>query len=164
MSNPAHFSVREVFDLAVETECNGRTFYEAAAAAATDAHVKETMSHLGKAEAEHERVFMQLREACAPVAEEPLAETYAGEELEYMTALLASRVLPDAATALRVVAEMKEDAAALDFAIAFEKDTILFMEQMRELIPEGDRERVAVLIQQEHSHVLLLQQMKAQRE
>ena len=35
MTNPTFFSAREVFDLAVQTEVNGRAFYEAAGKAAT---------------------------------------------------------------------------------------------------------------------------------
>ncbi|MBU0610750.1 MAG: hypothetical protein KKI08_22890 [Armatimonadetes bacterium] len=167
MSNPAHFDALEVFDLAVQTERNGRVFYEAAAAAATDPAVKQIMTSLGRAEAEHERTFLKLREEAFPSGQprpqEPLPETYGGEEVEYMTALLHTRVLPDEATGLRVVAEMSDDTAALDFAIAFEKDTILFMQQMRELIPEDDWERVNVLLQQEYAHVRLLQKLKDSR-
>ena len=167
MSNPAHFSAVEVFDLAVQTERNGRTFYEAAAAAASAPDVTQIMAHLAQAEAEHEATFRQLRDEAYPPGqapvEEALPETYADELVENMTALLRSRVLPDEATGLRVVAEMKDDTAALDFALAFEKDTILFMQQMREMIPEHDRERLSVLIQQEHIHVRLLQALKDAR-
>lgn len=164
MSNPAHFSALELFDLAIETERNGCAFYAAAAAAATDAAVQRTMAGLGRAEAEHEKMFVRLRDAASPAAAPVvLNETYAGEQMEYMLALLRARVLRDEATALQVVADMQSDDAALDFAIAFEKDTILFMQQMRELIPESDRESVAVLIQQEFSHVRLLQGLKDAR-
>ncbi len=164
MSNPAHFSAIEVFDLAIQTEHNGRAFYEAAAAAASDPAVQRIMSNLAHAEGQHEATFRRLRdEAYPPEAAgegEALPEAYSGEMVENMLALLRSRVLPDEATGLRVVSDMKDDTVALDFALAFEKDTILFMQQMRELLPENDREPIGVLIQQEHIHVRLLQQFK----
>ncbi len=167
MTNPAHFSGREVFDLAVQTETNGRVFYEAAAQAARDAAVRHIMERLANAEAEHEATFRRLRDEAYPpgrvAAAPPLPETYADEFGDYMTALLRSRVLPDEATGLRVVAEMTDDTTALDFALAFEKDTILFMQQMREVIPANERERLTVLIQQEYTHVRLLQELKDAR-
>jgi rubrerythrin len=167
MSNPAHFSASEIFDLAVQTERNGRAFYEAAAAAATDPAVQRIMRNLAHAEGEHEATFRRLRDEAYPAegaeTAEALPEAYANELAENMLALLRARVLPDEATGLRVVAELPNDTAALDFAIAFEKDTILFMQQMRELVPEADREPIGVLIQQEHIHVRLLQQLKDSR-
>jgi len=167
MANPVHFSGVEVFDLAIQTEHNGRAFYEAAAAGANSEEVQRAMVHLAHAEGEHEATFRRLRDEAYPPVEgqdaEALPETYAGELAENMTALLRARVLPDEATGLRVVAEMADDMAALDFAIAFEKDTILFMQQMREMIPEDEREPLAVLIQQEHIHVRLLQGLKDKR-
>jgi rubrerythrin len=160
MSNPAHFSAAEVFDLAIQTEHNGQAFYNAAAAAATDAEVKDIMRHLANAEAEHEATFRRLRTGAS--TQRP--ESYRGEEEDYMGALLRTRVLPDEETALRVVRGMTEDTQALDFALAFEKDTILFMYEMRELLEEPDRQKVAMLIGQEQMHVRLLQELKQKRQ
>lgn len=159
MSNPAHFSAAEVFDLAIQTEHNGKAFYQAAAAAASDTEVKQIMGKLAHAEAEHEATFRRLRTG----ASEAPPESYPGEQEQYMDALLQARVLPDEATALRVVREMTQDIQALDFALAFEKDTILFMFEMRDLLDEDDRGRVDVLIGQERMHVRLLLEMKQSR-
>jgi rubrerythrin len=160
MSNPALFSAAEVFDLAIQTEHNGKAFYEAAAAAATDPAVQDIMKHLAKAEAEHEAIFRQLRTGASTMP----PESYPGEREEYMNALLQTRVLPDAETALRVVAEMAEDTQALDFALAFEKDTILFMHEMKDLVGEAEGQKVDLLLQQERMHVRLLQQLKRERQ
>jgi rubrerythrin len=160
MSNPAQFSAAEVFDLGIATERNGHAFYEAAAAAATDPDVKKLMSGLARAEAEHEAIFRRLRTGASSTA----PETYDGELEEYMTALLQARVLPDVETALTVVRDMKADTEALDFALAFEKDTILFMFEMRDLLEESDQQQVDLLLAQERTHVRVLQELKARRE
>ncbi len=161
MSNPARFSAREIYDLAVQTEINGRVFYEAAAQAAKTPDVQQLMKYLAVAEAEHEATFRQLRDETVGTAPSPVAtmpESYPGELQDNMFALLKARVLPDEATGLQAVAKMQDDKEAVQFAIAFEKDTILFMQQMRELIPEAERERVSALLQQEYMHVRLLQE------
>ena len=166
---PEQVSMREVFALAIETERNGREFYRAAAAAAGDPEVQRLMRHLAEAEGEHEAAFRRmLAEAFPPpdAAEAPAAppvEVISAEQQEYLAALLRSRVLPDRDTALRVVAEMADGLAALDFAIAFEKDTILLMHQLQEMLAEANREPLARLIQQEHIHVRLLQQFQDMR-
>lgn len=168
MADSSGLCLRDVFDLAAETERNGRTFYAAAAEAASDPEVQRIMRRLGEAEAEHEAAFRRMREAACPPppegeAGEAAPEAISDEQREYLRALLASRALPDLPAALRAVAEMTDDGAALDFAIAFEKDTILFMHHVQEMLPEADREAMARLIQQEHIHVRLLQQFKDMR-
>ena len=160
MTNFAHFEAAEVFDMAIETERAGKAFYLAAAAAATDPEIKKIMEYLADAEAHHEIVFRKMKTESnleAPV------ETYDGERDEYIDALLHSRVLRDEATGLQAVRDLKQDQDALDFALAFEKDTILFMFEMREVLPASEGEKMDVLIEQERGHVRLLQKMKTSR-
>jgi rubrerythrin len=159
MPNPLRFSAAEIFDLAIQTERNGRAFYEAAAAAATNEAVRKIMAGLGVAEREHEATFRRLREG----ASETPAESYPGEFEAYMDAFLRTRILKDEASMLELVPQM-DDLAALDYAIAFEKDTILFMYEMRELLPADDQPRINVLIRQEQTHVRLLQGIKDRRQ
>lgn len=163
MTNVAHFDAGEVFDMAIQTERNGKAFYEAAAAAATDPEVQKIMVYLADAEAHHETAFQTMKKQFVEAAA-AAPEAYDRERDEYIMALLHSRMLKDEAGALQMIHDMKEDQQALDFAIGFEKDTILFMFEMREVLPESDREQVDALIQQERTHVRLLQQFKMRRE
>jgi rubrerythrin len=157
----ARFSASEVYDMAIATEQNGRIFYEAAAAAAKTPEVQKLMKYLAQAEEHHEETFRQLREALpAPTPGSGLPETYDGEQREYLNALLKSRVLPDAETGVAAVAAMTEDAEAVRFAIGFEKDTILFMYEMQELLPPSERKSIEVLLRQEKIHVRMLQQLR----
>jgi rubrerythrin len=160
MTNFAHFDAAEVFDMAIQTEQNGKAFYLAASAAASDEEVKKIMAFLADAEAHHEVAFRKMKVEATSHAPR---ETYDGEREEYIDALLRSRVLRDEETGVRAVANMKQDAEAFDFALAFEKDTILFMFEMREILAEEERQKMDVLIEQERTHVRLLLQMKAKR-
>ena len=109
MSSLGMFSAAEVYDMAVTTEQNGRAFYEAAAAAATSEGVARLMRDLAVAEANHEQTFRQMRQASSGHAPR---ESYEGENAEYVTALLFSRVLPDAETGVKAVAAMTDDVEA----------------------------------------------------
>ena len=57
---------------------------------------------------------------------------------------------------------MTEDVQALDFALGFEKDTILFMYEMRDVVAESQRATVDRLIAEEKSHVQRLTDLKSQ--
>jgi rubrerythrin len=61
---------------------------------------------------------------------------------------------------VKAVAAMQQDVAALDFAIAFEKDTILFMYEMRDIVAPEEAAKVTALLAQEKSHVRILTQLK----
>ncbi len=161
MQGLARFSAVEIYDMAIATEQNGRVFYEAAAEAAQTAEVQKLMKYLAKAEQHHEETFRQLKKAVpAPTPGSGLPESYDGEQREYLDALLKSRVLPDAEAGLAAVAAMTDDAEAVKFAIGFEKDTILFMYEMQELLPATERETINALIKEEKIHVRVLQQLK----
>ncbi|MEN6302880.1 MAG: ferritin family protein [Armatimonadia bacterium] len=161
MTNLASFSAAEVYEMAIATERSGHTFYEAVAAAAKSDSVRKMMHYLAEAEQNHEDTFRKLR---AGVGAYSAPETYAGEEQEYINALLQSRVMPDEETARRVVAEMTDDLQALDFALGFEKDTILFLYEMREIVPPAEQPQIDKLLQQEKAHVRLLQEFKTNRD
>ncbi len=157
MSSLGMFSAAEVYDMAIRTEQNGRAFYEAAAAAARTPEVRKLMVALGKAEGNHEETFRALKSGSQA---KPLKETYKGERNEYVDALLLSRVLPDPETGVAAVSKMTSDAEALDFALLFEKDTILFMYEMQDVVPDEEKARIDVLINQEKEHVKLPTEMK----
>jgi len=160
MSTLGLFSAAEVYDMAIQTEQSGKAFYEAAAGAAKERSVKDLMVWLGEQEAQHEAAFRALKEESS---KRPPAETYAGERSEYVQALLESRVLPGAEAGVQAVGKMASDLEAVDFALRFEKDTILFMYEMREVVPEDERARIEVLIREEKNHVRRLNSIKAAR-
>lgn len=157
MSSLGMFSAAEVYDLAILTEQNGRAFYEAASAAATAPRVAKLLGQLAEAEHNHETTFRTMKQESPG---HPPRETYEGETTEYMQALLLSRVLPDLEAGKRAVANMKQDVDALDFALGFEKDTILFLYEMREIVSDAEKPRIDLLLGQEKSHVQLLTQLK----
>lgn len=157
MSTLAQFSAEEVYDIAIQTERNGRAFYEAVAAAAATERIAKLMHYLAEAERAHEVTFRAMKEQSPGHAPR---ETYEGETLEYINSLLFARVLPDAETGARLVSAMTQDVEALDFALGFEKDTILFLYGMKEVVSEAEGPKIDALIAQEKGHVRLLTELK----
>ncbi len=144
------FTGREMIALAIQTEQAGYAFYRKAADKARTERGREFCELMASQEAAHEATFRKMQES---VGEFQPPESYVGEWSAYANALLASRVLPNAEVAERLAAGTTTDLEAVDLAIRFEKDTILFMYEMRELVPEGDRKTVEALIAEEKTHV-----------
>jgi rubrerythrin len=157
MAEAGVFSSREIVEMAIQTEQSGYQFYTHAAEKVTSGSFVKLLGWLADQEQEHERIF---REMLAEPERHVPPEEYPGQRAEYVQALLDVRVLPDVETGLARLATMKGDEDVIDFAIGFEKDTILFMYVMRDLVAPTGAETVDKLIAQEKGHVAKLLQMK----
>ncbi len=159
MSTGGIFTANEIVEMAIQTEQSGYAFYNSAAEAARSDVVKRLLQWLAEAEEEHERTFREMLDVAG---REGPREEYAGQKSAYIQALLDSRVLPNAQAGQAAVSAMTKDVQALDFAPGFEKDTILFMYEMREMVPESQRPTVDQLLAEEKSHVRQLSDLRAQ--
>ena len=159
MADAGVFSSHEIVEMAIQTEQSGFQFYLHAADKVASKPVSEMLAWLSRQEAEHERIFRTMQ---TESDRHMPPEEYEGERAEYVQALLDVRVLPDVETGLARLAAMKEDIEVVDFAIGFEKDTILFMYVMRDMSAPAAGETIDKLIAQEKGHVARLLQLKAQ--
>ena len=151
------FSGAEMVALAIETEQSGYTFYIKAAEAARTEGVRDLCELLAAAEAAHEATFRRMQQSVG-VFEPP--ESYVGEWSAYGQALLASRVLPNAEVAAQLATATTTDLEAVELAIRFEKDTILFMYEMSGQVPAGEAKTLDALIGEEKQHVQMLTEYK----
>ena len=76
--------------------------------------------------------------------------------MEYLRTLTDNRAFPDEKTAAAMADECADDAAALDLASRFERDTLILMNEMRSLVPEKDRPVVDELAKEEQGHLVTL--------
>jgi rubrerythrin len=159
MAEAGVFSSHEIVEMAIQTEQSGYRFYEAAAGKVASTPVADLLTWLAAQEREHEQIFRTMQ---TESDRHMPTEEYEGERAEYVQALLDVRVLPDVETGLARLAAMKEDTEVVDFAIGFEKDTILFMYVMRDMSAPTAGETIDKLIAQEKGHVARLLQMKGQ--
>lgn len=153
MDEAGMFTARDMVEMAIQTEQNGAAFYTAAAARAGSPEAAKLLRWLAGQEQEHEAVFRAM--LTSPERHQP-AEEYAGQRSGFVQALLEARVLPDKQTGAQRLAAMADDEEILDFALAFEKDTILFMHEMRDVSSPASGETLDRLIREEKTHVARL--------
>ncbi|MFW6164442.1 MAG: ferritin-like domain-containing protein [Planctomycetota bacterium] len=145
------FQVSEIVQMAIDEEHNGYFFYNALADCADSEELRKLAAILAEQERGHEKAFTDLRDHLG--AYQP-HETYPGEYADYVNVLVAGRTFPDEEGAVKLAQESGGDIAAVDTAIDFEKNTLLFLAEMRKLVPEKDQGMVDVLIDEERQHLV----------
>jgi rubrerythrin len=143
--------------MAIETEKKGTAFYESVANTAKSPAVREFAQRMADAEREHEQTFTAMLprvETYSP------PESYPGEYLNYVDTLLDRDVLPGEEEGKRLAAEAESELQAVDFAIQFEKSTIVFLHEMKNFVPEHQKDVVDKLLDEERSHVVELSQFR----
>ena len=147
----------EICEMAIETERKGEAFYQAAATAAKSPAVSDFCLRMAAAEKEHEATFKAM---LALVARYESSDSYSDEYLDYVNALLQHDVMPSAEAGRKLAQEAKSEAEAVDFAMQFEKSTILFLFEMKNFVPEQERDTVEKLIDEERSHLAGLAKLR----
>ena len=154
------FSIQEVIEIAIEIEKNGAVFYNALAKSAETEHLRELYIYLSQEEKRHIVRFQEILEAAGgyQISEAYYATQYMG----YMKALADERVFISAVSADEVANRASSPQEAVKIAIDFEKESILFLHEMHDLISEGDRSAIQKLLDEERDHLRRLSAIKAQ--
>lgn len=147
------FNVAELVRIGVEDEVSGVAFYEAMARKTGNPKLRGMFEGMAGQERYHKKRFEEMLES---LNARPAKEEYPGEYTEYLRALTGGRAFPDPQAAAKKAQELDTDAAAIDFAIHFERDTIILMNEMKGLLPESDLPVVNELIREEQSHLVEL--------
>ncbi len=147
----------EVLQMAEEIERNGARFYAAAAEREGEARTQSTLRELAAWENRHEETFAAMRAGLSS-AEREVTVFDPDQELPlYLRSLADRRVfdLTSDPTAWLTGAETMEQ--LLEFALAKEKDSIIFYTGLRDLVPpEVGRERMEEIIREEMAHISIL--------
>ncbi|HEY9071932.1 MAG TPA: hypothetical protein VIV61_16855 [Candidatus Ozemobacteraceae bacterium] len=132
----------ELFALADRIERRGRLFYEKMSRLAPTPRSRQLFDRLAREEVEHSGEFERItREALAMSFEIP--DGYASPELlAYLEALREGRGLPDLAVAPEAVAT--DERALFQAAVAYEKDAILLLHEIYDVLPPSIAARRAV--------------------
>lgn len=153
----AAFTAAEAIGMAMEIEKNGEVYYNEVAARSADSEVKALFEDLAIQEQGHYRLFEAMLGKKEPVPD--LSSDEYDEYRAYLEAALDNALFagPDKALALARQAEDKD--TAVRAALGFEKDTLLFFYDLREMVSEKDRAGIAGVIQEEKRHVRRLAKM-----
>jgi rubrerythrin len=149
------FSVEEAIEMAVQTEILGYQFYnEMAEKFKDDQGLKDLFENLALKEKGHQAVFTKLKDRAAEARIENPEEVG-----NYMRAMVESEFFIGKGKALPSLDKVNSVKEAVDFAMGFEKETLLFFDGLRSLFAEAAS--VDEVIKEERSHIAWLSDFKA---
>jgi rubrerythrin len=147
----AVFTAAEALEMALEIEKNGEVFYNAAAEKSDDAEIKTLFEDLAAQEQVHYKIFQKMLGGVGSAPELP-AEEY-DQYQAYMQAALDNALFTGEDKALALAEKATDRETAVRAALGFEKDTMLFFYDLREMVGEADKEAVSRVIGEERKHV-----------
>ena len=148
------FKATDILLAAQEVETRGEVFYNRLVETATDEKLKETFRFLADEETKHREIFRKLYERLGQVELPAWAEE--DEYASYLTYLIDSHTLFRLGDVDKIKGFAGSREEAIQTAMGFEKDTILFFTEMREFVPEGERKYIQDCIEEERAHLRLL--------
>ena len=151
------FAGSEIVEMGIQIEKNGKDFYETLVGQSKDNKARDIFKFLAGEEEKHIATFQEVLDSIHKY--EP-PESYPGEYFAYMKALANNYVFTQKDKGKEIAKSTKNDSEAVDLGIKFERDSILFYEGMKKLVPESQIKPVEALIAQENNHLLKLCQLK----
>ena len=150
----ATFSVREVVEQAVQTEKLGREFYAKMAEKFRDhSELKKLFELLAAQETQHELRFSVLKNRLAD------EETEGWDEVaQYLRAIVDSEFFLGSDKCLPSLEHVKTAAESIDFALCFERETLLYYHTLSETLKE--KEIIDAIIKEERSHIVWLNNLR----
>jgi rubrerythrin/rubredoxin len=145
----AGFDAADALEMAMAVEKNGEVFYNAVAQKAVNPQVKTLFEALAVQEQGHYDVFWKL--AGGMEHGQPLAAF--DEYKAYLYATMRSALFSGPEKALAAAEHVQNERAALQMAIDFERDTLLFFYDLSEMVGKADQPIVAKIIQEEKAHI-----------
>jgi len=151
------FAGSEIVEIGIQIEKNGRDFYNVLLKQSKDIKARELFKFLAQEEERHIKSFQDiLKKAVRYEVQGMSADDY----FAYMNSLASEHVFTKADAGESVAKSIKSDKEAIDKAIGFEKDSIIFYEGVKKVVPADDKKTVDALIYQEQSHLRQLTDMK----
>lgn len=148
------FSVREVVEQAVQTEKLGKEFYTKMAEKFHEkAELRKLFELLAAHEIRHGESFMKLETQLKD--EEPEGWS---EVALYLRALVDSEFFLGKDKCLPSLEHVRTAAEAIDFALCFERETLLYYYTLREALKE--KEILDAIIREEKSHIIWLNNLQ----
>ena len=150
------FNSSEIYQFAIKIEENGEKFYRQMTEKLDDPKVKDLFTFLANEEVDHKRTFEKMLskfEDYTPV------ESYPGEYFAYLKAYADNLVFgfnrfdDD-------ISKIEDAVSAVQFAIGKELDTIMYFQEMKNIVPKSELNRINAIINEERKHVVKLSEIK----
>lgn len=154
------FNIAEVIDMGIEKEKKRRDFYGLVSESFNNADMKKLFARLRDWEDEHITKFAAIRDT---INVDESQESYEGELAEYMKALV-DDMLYSQVSAKEFSKNVMSPMAAIQYGIGFEKDAILFFNELLKYMEPVHTEKVRILIDEEKKHIIYLSELRRKYE
>jgi len=151
------FCANEVIEMGIQIKNDGKDFYVKIAESSRANKVKDIFRWLAEQQDRHIKAFEDILasvEKCVPY------EAYPGEYSAYLGVLVGDHTLGKEKKPKKFAQKVKDNAEAIDLAIDFEKDSVLFYHEMKNVVREKERMIIDELIKHEQEHIRRLSALK----
>lgn len=151
------FTAAQGIEMAMEIEKNGEIFYNEIAKKTDNDDLKALFLILASQEKGHYRTFVKMLGDVKPSPHRPAVEY--DQYQTYLQVALKNALFAGPDKALSLAKEAQDVQTALQVAMGFEKDTLLFFYDLRDMIAEKDQEIITEIILEEKKHLYQLMKM-----
>ncbi len=157
------FDAESIFEIGVQIEQNGKVFYLEVARNTSDEAIKSLFTELAGWEDKHVELFQQLQADLPDNARDENLFDPDGEFSSYLQAAADSHVFVDTTDVTQLAAQCNTPAEALDMALTFEKDSVIYYTTIKKVVSEHlGRDKIDLIIDEELKHISILNQKKKQ--
>jgi rubrerythrin len=149
----------EVIEIAMHLEESGEAFYSSVAGKATTPGVKALFKELAEQEQYHRRAFQHMRQGTVALVLSPEEQD---EFQAYTDVLLQDSLFARPEGGLSRALAAHDERAALQSALEFENETILFFAKLQAVVRGPGQQTVERVIREERQHIQRLAGMLAE--
>jgi len=147
----AFFQAEDALELAMGIETNGEAFYRAVTEKAQVAEIKALFQDLAEQETLHYATFKKLSK---DLKGKLLMSTEEWNEYQdYLQATVQSALFESSDRALAAADQAKDEKEAIKMAMGFEKETLLFFYNLRDIVSDHDQKTIDHIIAEEKTHL-----------
>lgn len=150
-------SAEEIFEMAMKIEKSGYAYYSTIADATSNDDLKDLFRFLAGEEQKHYRFFEKLSKE---VEDFTISQEDWDQISDYIQATTDSRFFFGEDKAISLAKKTSGVQEAIDVAIGFEKDTLLFFHEIKSVTPPHSQEAAQKIVEEERRHVTLLSEKK----
>ncbi len=152
------FAGSEVVEIGIQIEKNGRDFYSVLASQSKSPKARDIFRYLAGEEEKHIAVFQGILDKTDKYEPQGLD---ADQYYAYMNALASESVFTQKDRGKELAQKVKNDQEAIEIGIGAEKDSIVFYEEIKKVVPGYDQKVIEEVIAQEQDHLRQLLHLKA---
>lgn len=146
------FDVSEIYQFAIRIEENGEKFYKYAANLSKTDEAKKMFNYLANEEVKHKETFERF---LSKIEKYEPSESYPDEYFFYIRSY-ADNIVFDQKKLDQEMHKVKDILSAIDFGIKREQESILYYQEIKNLIPKSQHEQLEKILNEERKHFLKL--------